>query len=211
MKSHKFFSALFGLLGIIAAAAGIFLSLTFKDASPVLLKQSPAAEKQVLALLDAVQENDFAAAGSVLYGNPSIGADRAPADAVGGLLWDAFVDSFTYELEGDFYATDSGVARDVTITALDIDSVTAVLRERSQTLLQQRVEQTVDADDVYDENNDYREDFVMQVLYDAAAQALQTDAKTVTYQVTMNLIYENGQWWIMPEDALIEAITGGII
>ena len=99
----------------------------------------------------------------------------------------------------------------MTVTTLDVASVTDVLRDRAQTMLQDRVAHTADADDVYDQNNEYREEFVMAVLYDAAKSALETDAKTVTYQITINLIYENGQWWIMPEEPLLEAITGGFI
>ena len=51
----------------------------------------------------------------------------------------------------------------------------------------------------------------MDVLYDAAQQALEEDAKTVTYSFTLNLVYANGQWWIKPESALLEAVTGGIL
>jgi len=211
MKSCKFFSALFGLLGICAAVAGIFLSLHFRNAGPVLLKQSEAAEAQVHAMLYAVKNNEFGRVGDMLYGQLAIGADRLPTEDVGVLLWEAFLDSLSYELEGEFHATESGVARNVTITTLDVSSITDVLRDRAQTMLQDRVAHTADADDVYDQNNEYREEFVMAVLYDAAKSALETDGRTMTHRITINLIYENGQWWIMPEDGLLDAITGGFI
>ena len=211
MKNCKIFSALFALLGLCAAGAGIFLSLNFRNAEPVLVKQSESAENQIHGLMYAVKENNFHQVGTMLYGQPGIGADRQAKDDVGVLLWEAFLDSLTYELEGEFFATESGVARNVTITTLDVSSVTDVLRDRAQTLLQDRVAHTADADDVYDGNNEYREDFVMAVLYDAAKAALESDAKTVTHQITINLIYENGQWWIMPEDGLLDAIAGGFI
>ena len=51
----------------------------------------------------------------------------------------------------------------------------------------------------------------MEVLYDAAKDALEQDAKTVTFEVTVNLVHNNGQWWIVPEDALLTAISGGIL
>ena len=211
MKSCKIFSALFALLGICAAAAGIYLSLHFREAGPMLVKPSESAEAQVHGLMYAVKENQFDRVGDMLYGQPDIGADRLPTEDVGTLLWEAFLDSLRYELDGEFYATESGVARNMTVTTLDVASVTDVLRDRAQTMLQDRVAHTADADDVYDQNNEYREEFVMAVLYDAAKSALETDAKTVTYQITINLIYENGQWWLMPEEPLLEAITGGFI
>ena len=51
----------------------------------------------------------------------------------------------------------------------------------------------------------------MQVLYDAAAQALKEDAQTVTVAVTINMIYENDQWWVVSDSALLSAISGGIL
>ena len=211
MKRSKLCASLFGILGCGAAAAGLILSFTFMHASPVLVQQPEAAMQQASAMLDAVCREDLKQAGNLLYGTPSLGADRDPADAVGNLLWDAFIDSMEYELADECYATDSGVALDAAITTLDLNSVTATLRERSQVLLEQRVAAAKDADDVYDENGDYREDFVMQVLYDAAVAALAEDARTVTKNFTMSLAYDDGQWWVMPESALMDAISGGML
>lgn len=211
MKRSSGISALFGVIGICAAAAGIFLSLTFKHASPILVEQPQAARAQAAQLLDAVCEEDMGKASGLLYGTPSLGANRDPADAVGNALWDAFIDSMTYEIKSDCYATDSGVALDVTITALDFNSVTETLRTRSQVKLEARVAAAENAEDVYDENGDYREDFVMQVLYDSALDALAQDARLVSKDVTMSLVFDDGQWWIVPESSLLEAISGGIL
>lgn len=211
MKRSGGISSLFGMIGICAAAAGIFLSLTFKTASPVLVEQPLVARAQAVQLLDAVCEEDMQKASSLLYGTPGLGADRDPADAVGNLLWDAFIGSMEYEINGECYATDSGVALDVTITALDLNSVTATLKDRSQVKLEARVAEAKNADDVYDENGDYREDFVMQVLYDSAVDALAQDAQQISKNVTLSLVFDDGQWWIMPEAGLLEAISGGIL
>lgn len=211
MNRSKLLSSLFGIIGFGAAAAGIILSFICMHASPVLVRQPEAALHQAEALLEAVSREDMGTASSLLYGTPSLGADRDPADAVGDLLWDAFIDSMDYELTGACYATDSGVALDATVTALDLNSVTATLKERSQVLLEQRIAAAKDADDIYDENGDYREDFVMQVLYDSAVAALEADAKLITKDVTLSLVYDDGQWWIMPESALLDAISGGIL
>lgn len=211
MNRSKFLSFLFGIVGCGAAAAGIILSFICMHASPVLVRQPEAALQQAESLLEAVCQEDMGKASSLLYGTPSLGADRDPADEVGNLLWDAFISSMDYELTGECYATDSGVALDATVTALDLNSVTATLKDRSQVLLEQRMAAAKDADDIYDENGDYREDFVMQVLYDSAVAALEADAKLVTKNITMSLVYDDGQWWIMPESTLMDAISGGIL
>ena len=211
MKLSKILAALFGVAGVCAAGLCVSLSFQNMNASPVLVEQPESAREQVVTMMDAVRENNYAAAGAVMQGTPIFGADRAPADAVSGLIWDAFVESIQYELVGELYATDSGVAQNITVTALDMSSVTANLKERSAKLLQKRVEEAEDPDEVYDESNEYREDFVMQVLYDAAEQALANDAKNVTSDVTINMIYENGQWWIVPDSSLLSAISGGVL
>ena len=83
--------------------------------------------------------------------------------------------------------------------------------QRAQALLEQRIAQAEDTDEIYDANNEYREDFVMDALYDAAREALAQDAVYISWDLTLNLIYENGQWWIMPEQALLKALSGGIL
>lgn len=210
MKISKFFAGIFGTLGAALAVGTVVLSLRSLNVSPVLLTKPEAAEKQAQAMMEAICDGDFTGAGNLMYGTPDLGAGRAPADEAGVLIWDAFLDSLRYEFTGDCYATDAGVARDVTIESLDVSSVTAALKERSQTLLAQRVAEAEDVGQIYDENGEYREDFVMEVLNDAVYQALEEDGTYVSRQVTLNLIYQEGQWWIAPDSALLEAISGGI-
>ena len=215
MKTRKrkigFFSGLFGLLALVLTAAGICLAVGNRDASPVLAKQPEAARVQVQTMLDALRDGEYAEVSSCLYGTPDLGMNAQAADPVGQLFWDALGKSFRYEMAEEFHATDSGVSLDVTISALDLSTATVNLRERAQKLLEQRIAEAEDPDEIYDANNEYREDFVMNALYDAAMQALAEDAREVTWDLTLNLIYENGQWWIMPEQELLKALSGGIL
>lgn len=213
MEKRKigFFSALYALLGICLAAAGVVLALNNRNARPVLVEQPEAAMDRVEAMMDALCAGDYDTVSGCLYGEPDLGLDRAAEGEVAQLFWDALAESFTCQIQSDFHATDSGVALDVMISAMDIDSVTVNLRQRAQERMEQRLEETEDLSLVYDENHEYREEFVMDALLDAAQDALEQDAKTVSWELTLNLIYKNGQWWIMPENELLEAISGGIL
>lgn len=211
MRKTNFFSLLFGFLGWVLLAAGLFLAMGNRDAKPVLLTAPDAARTQINQTMDALCQGDYETAGSNLYGKPDLGMDRAAAEPVGALVWEAFVESLSYELMGDCHSTDTGLAQNVVIRGLDIGSVTANLGERSQALLEARVKEAKDPSELYDENNDFREELVMEVLYEAARQALEQDATEKTWEVTINLVYENGQWWILPENALLEAVSGGIL
>ena len=82
---------------------------------------------------------------------------------------------------------------------------------RSEALLEQRVAEAEDPYDVYDENLQYREDVVMEVLYAAAEDALAEDATTTTVDLTVNMVYQNEIWWIIADTNLLDAISGGIL
>ena len=211
MKIRNIISAVFAAVAICAAAAGVYLSFSSLDAEPVLLSPPEEAEQRVVEFMDAVCAADYEQVSQYLSGSPSLGLDREAADEVGVLLWDAYTDSLTYSLVGECHATDDGLAQKVTLTGLDITSVPAVLKERSQVMLEQRVAEAEDADEVYDENNEYREDFVMQVLYDAAVQALEKDAQEMTVELTVNLVYQNEEWMVVVDSELLDAISGGIL
>lgn len=94
---------------------------------------------------------------------------------------------------------------------MDVTSVTVNLKERSQTLLEQRVAEAVDVSEIYDENNEYREDFVMAVLRSAVEDALKEDARKMTVELTVKLSYQDGSWWVVADEALLDAISGGIL
>ena len=210
MQKKRVLSFAFGLLALALAALTLWVTFGALDASPVLVTPPAAAGETAAAMMDAVCAGDYETASGMLYGTPNLGADRAPKDEVGVLLWDAFRESLSYELVGECYATDSGIAQDITITSLDFASVTASLQQRAQKLLVERVEQAQDADTVYDENGDYREDFVMEVLRDVTLDALREDARTREQDLTLNLVYKQGRWWVAMDQALLSAISGGI-
>lgn len=210
MKKMRMIPWVFGLLAVAAAAAAILLTVRFLNTPPVLVKVPDAALAQVDAMMNAVCEGDFETASQYMYGDPDLGVDREAADPVGELIWNAFADSLSCERSGECFATDAGLAQNVVFRSLDFDSVTENLGDRAQTLLARRVEEAVDTSQIYDENNEYREDFVMEVLYDAAKAAIEEDARYTEQEITLNLTYRDGQWWIMPEQALISAISGNV-
>ena len=210
MKIARFFAVIFGLIGTVLMIGSIGLCLISLDA-PVRMPETPAAAVECSEdLMNALADGDCAAAGNVLYGQPDLGVDREPADEVGQMIWTAFLGSISYEFKGDCYATDSGIARDATITAMDIPSVTDAVSQHAHALLTARVENATDMAELYDEENNFREDLVADVLSEAVVRALAENAETVTRDVTLNLICRDGQWWVVPDQALLQTISGGV-
>lgn len=210
MMFRKIFGALLCLLGIGVAIFTVNIGLRNQDALPVLVETPMTARQRLEQVLDSVCSGDYDTAGTMIYGDLSFGVDSLPEDPVSLMFWNAFQESLSYTLEGELYTTREGLAQKVRVTGLDFSSVTATLRERSQHLLEQRVADAEDMSEIYNENNEYREELVMSVLYEAAQAALAEDAEYPEKEIIVNVIYRQGQWWIVADDALLDAVSGGI-
>jgi len=200
MKGSKILSAVFGVLGILLMVATAAVSIASRNAQPRMLESPEAASAQAQRMMDALCAGDYEAAQSCIYGQPDLGAGE-PEDAVSKLLWDAFTDSLSYEFTGLCRVTDTGFARDATVTCLDVSGVTAAVPQRAKALLEAKAAAA-------DEDNSYRSELVDQALNDAVTQALSEDAQTVTRDVTLGLIYQDGAWWVVPDQALLQIISG---
>lgn len=211
MKISKLFSGLFALLGIAVTAGTLVLCLGALNREPVLLEEPRAAVSRVESLFQAICDDDYAAASSLMYGTPDLGSGSPESGEISTMIWNAYVDSLDYALAGDCYPTRNGLAQRVQISYLDISSVTDGLQVRSRALLQERVGLAEDVEQIYDENNEYRQDFVDAVVNDAAREALAEDARYVETELTVQLVFDQGQWWILADDALMQAISGGIV
>lgn len=210
MKNRNFISAILACLGIAVAVTGVVLSAAYFNEEPILMEQPEQAKVTANAFMSAVCACDFEQASQMIQGTPSLGIDRESNDLVGKVFWDAYWESTEFELVGDCYATDIGVAQAVSLQCLDIDDVSELLRERSMYILQERIAQASDTSEIYDENNEYREDLVMSVL-DQAAREILDEAEMVTVDLTIQMCFEDGQWKIVADKELIDAIFFGCL
>lgn len=210
MKQRRFLEIFFGGLGLAMAVLTVFLSFHFLDSDPIMVKAPDTADECVDGFFGAVCSGDYGAAGQYLYGGAELTSGAESDSETGKLLWSAFVDSLEYEKLGPCYSCSTGVAVDVRLRCLDLDSVTAQLKKRSGDILEARVAAAEDISEIYDSENNYREPFVMDVLREAVEQALREDARTTEYTITLNLVYDRGTWWILPDQMLLRAISGGV-
>jgi hypothetical protein len=211
MKIRNFFSAILACIFMAAAALAVYCCVRFTDARPILLTAPDSARNKIVAFMDAFCAGDFNAASQSVLGIPDLGMDKEPEGEVAELLWDAYLDSMSYELVGETYTTENGVAQTVVFTSLSMERVTSDWNQRAQALLEQRVEAAENTSDIYNENNEYREAFIMDVLYDAVSASLQENAELVSQELTLELQYQEGQWWIIADKQLLDALFGGIL
>ena len=201
---------IFGIAALLVAAATVYIGFTNRDALPQLIGPAEEARNVVVELMEALDRQDYEAASNLMVGKPDLGMDQEPEDEVGKLFWNAYLDSFTFEIIGDCYVTKDGLAQQVKITTMNLDVATEPLREKSQEMLEERVAEAANPDDVYDEKGEYREDFVMDVLYDTASEVLKGEQPTKTTELILNMKYRNGRWQVIFDDAFLKALIGGI-
>ena len=210
MRKNKASFWIFGALAVLLAVAALLICLTQRNAVPRLFGKTEGAEKCARAMMDCISRGDYAGASAYLYGTPSLGIGDQRETPAAECVWDAFVSSMECRSRGSCYATDAGVAMDFTVSGLDIPSLTQELKQRSAAVLEARVEAAENMSQVYDSNQQYREDFIQSVLEEAAREAVAA-VSPVENAVTVQLVYEGNQWWVVPDSALMTAISGGIL
>ena len=198
------------MLAVVLAVSALLICLTQRNAAPKLFGKAEGAEKCARGMMECISRGDYAGASAYLYGTPSLGIGDQRETPAAECVWDAFVSSMECRSRGSCYATDAGVAMDFTVSGLDIPSLTRELKQRSAAVLEARVEAAENMSQVYDSNQQYREDFIQSVLEEAAREAVAA-VSPVENAVTVQLVYEGNQWWVVPDSALMTAISGGIL
>ena len=211
MKLTKILALLFGLMGLGLSVFAVWLGLTCRDLEPVLLSPSVDATKTVEALFQEACDGDYAAASARILGNPKIGMSYSSENIAETMIWDKFRHSFSYELVGECFATDAGLAQKVKISYLHLDSITAGLKERIQQLLEEMIANAEKVESLYEEKHELKESYVKEALQQAVEESIARNVETETMELTVNLIWQDDRWWVLSDDALLSALSGGIV
>ncbi len=211
MKLSKFFSVVFAVFGGILMIGTVAVCLLCRDMEAQMTQLPQEAGICSEQFMEALDLGDYASAGAMIYGQPELGGSGQPQSAIGGLVWDAFLESFSYTFVGDIYAQGTEIYRDVTITALDISSVTEALPQLSREALARRTEEAGEdaAASLYDAAGMLRQEARDLILREAAAQAV-TQGEMTTYEAKLHMVQQDGRWWAIPDQTLRTAISGGV-
>ena len=208
---HSFIpSFVFALLALVVAAMSVGACFRGLHAPAQLLRQPEGATRSVTALAEAVSDGDAQAARKLLLGAPELNLDYRGGNPLEAMLWDAYLKNLSCSDAGLCYPTDTGLSLDVTFRVLDMDAVTELLGPASEQLLAQRLENAEDPDRFRDPNGGYREDFVQELLCTAAGQILSRELPMTEADLTVNLVYSDGQWLIQPDQRLVSVLSGNI-
>lgn len=208
MKIARFFAVILGCVGVVALLGSMAFFLLSRNA-PVRISQMPQeAVNTSERFARCLNVGDLPGAAQLIYGQPDLGVEGMPEDPDAAHIWHVFVSSISFEYTGKCQPVDSGLTRTASVTTLDIDAVMEGLPERIQSLVNQKIASAESLTDVYDEGGSFREELTEQILRDALDQALDQDTGTITREVSIKLIHRDGKWWIVPDQTLLQAISG---
>ena len=208
MKIAKCLSVFFLLIAVAVIAVTAMAYVKFYQAPPMIQTPVEEAEKRAEMLMDAICQGDYSAAGESLYGNPELQWNRETASQLGALLWEEYSTTMSYEFAGPCYATGAGIFRDVTVTVLDIPALRPKIQERFQALMDPYLTDVQYDSEAFDENGALRQDFAADKLHKAVSQILLLNNSYTSHQITLELVFENGQWWVVPAQSLIDIVAG---
>ena len=208
MKIARFFACILACIGmfLLVGSMGFFLWNRTAQVRVLELPREAVAVSENFA--GALNQGDLEAAAKFLYGQPDLGVSILPETPESTQIWEAFCSSISVELADEWAVEQSALVKTGSITTMDVHRVFAVLPTLVQSGLDQRIASAQDLQDIYDENNDFRADLVEEVLEEALQQALTQESQPLTREVTLKLINRDGNWWVMPDQNLLQSLTG---
>ena len=210
MKIAKFFAGILGTLGTVLLVGSIGLCLFSLNAPPRMEEVPVGAAACADAFGAAVEAKEFENAQALIYGQPDLGLAGTPEDDLTRMTWDLVLQNLEFSWTGDYYLKDAVLYRDASVQYMEAASATLTLPIRAHALLTQQVEAATDMAQLYDEAGEFREDLIVDVMKTALTQALEEDVRFVTANVSVQLVHRDGQWWIVPDAALLTALSGGL-
>ena len=209
MKLSKLASVVFAVLGTVLLAGSVVVAFLALNRPAESVKPAEEANACAQAVLDALNNGDFAGAAGYFYGTPSLGIDREPVAAEGKQVWDAYRGSVEVTADGGCYGDGANIYQTAQVTAMDIAGTLSQLDSCTSGLLKEKLETAEDPAALLDEAGEVPRALRDEVRALALTQVL-AEAETVTRQTTFQLIEREGQWWVLPDQALIDILSAGL-
>ena len=209
MRISKLASAVFAVVGTVLLVGSVVMSFVALGRPTTAVEPTREANDFAQSVISALDHGDLSKVGTYFYGAPALGLDREPATAEGKQLWNAYRDSITVTADEGCYAEGTTIYQTAQVTALDISETLSRLDEEAAALMSKRLETAEDPTALLDENGEVPQTLKDELCAQALTQVL-ADAKTVTTRITFQLMEQNGQWWALPDQAMLDVLSGGV-
>ena len=197
-------------MAMAVAAFALMVALRFPATEPRLLSETEDPTLAATGFLDALCARDYDTAASFLQKSPQLGLDTLPEGATEQLLTVAFRESWDYSL-GELWCKDAEARLPIAFTALDLQKLTADLDEDVLALLALWLDNAQRSEELYNEDNTWREDAVLRATDSALRSRLQTPENYLsTTRLTLLLRWEDQRWVIVPDEMLYAVLSGEV-
>lgn len=205
---RKISSIVLSIMGFLSIIAGIIAVFWGLQAEPVILREPEKGKQCAEEFLQAINDGNLAEAADYLPDPSALGKVPEDADPIAALIWDTYRTQLDAELVSGLYTTADGLCMDMELTALDVDDVVEKIGTLAVERMQERVAAASDMSELYGDDGQYRPELVDDVLQQAALETLMCDLPTVTTGITLHLTQSGEAWKVIPDQALIDALTG---
>ena len=209
MKISKLASAMFFAAGTVLLVGSVVMSFAALCRPAKAVKPTQEANACAQSVLRALDDGDLSKVEEYFYGKPTLGLEREPATAEGKQIWNAYRDSIAVTTDGYCYGEGTNIYQTAKVTAMDITGTLSQWDKGAGELLKQKIDAAEDPAVLLDEGGDVPQTLKDELRGQALTQAL-VDAKTVTTQITFQLIEKDGQWWAVPDQAMLDVLSGGL-
>ena len=147
------------------------------------------------AIMDSIQAGDWAALEEMVLGSPSLTPRVGAPDSAEKMIWDAYRNSLQWSCEDPFRIQGSLISQKVSVTCLDIPSVTDAI---SKTL------SSPDSTGIEDATQ-------TGFLRTVASLVLESELPMIRREITLMFQRDQGRWMLVPNNALLMLLSGFIV
>ena len=209
MKISKLASAMFFAAGTVLLVGSVVMSFAALSRPAKAVKPTQEANACAQSVLRALDDGDLSKVEEYFYGKPTLGLEREPATAEGKQIWNAYRDSIAVTTDGYCYGEGTNIYQTAKVTAMDITGTLSQWDKGAGELLKQKIDAAEDPAVLLDEGGDVPQTLKDELRGQALTQAL-ADAKTATTRITFQLMEQDGQWWVLPDQAMLDVLSGAV-
>lgn len=157
----------------------------------------------------SLEQGDYEAAYACLSDYTGLGLENEPADENGKLVYQALRESYSHTVMGEATVDKLSAFVPVRFRYLKVKDTEQSIQEEVNRILEQVVKNSPH-NRVYDANDKYLPEVTETVYSNALADVMEnvSDFYT-TEQFNVELVYKDGQWFIVTDPEMLNAIVGG--
>lgn len=198
------------VLSIVLSAFAVIVCIIGSSVGSLYSKPTGNPADTVTKFYDALIAGDYTTAYSCLSDYTGLGLETEPADANAALIYDALKESYEYTLADTAKVDKLSATQSVRFKYLDLESLEASVEDGVKRNLE-KIVKARPGSEVYDENNKYLPSVTAEA-YNESLQFVLSHASSyyTATAIDIELVYTNGQWLIVTNQAMLNALMGGV-